>query len=181
MDEHTGILHTLYAWGSVCILYYSTVTENKRSSIWQLCRHWWHRKLLKWQLTVPPMRTKLSNWRSFVFSDGAAVRRKLNDSYHLSELIVIHEICTSIIIGLTYSMLHIFTLTKCYEACLPMVVITTALLAQFKYKYNTQHAITWTKFYDFVSHPKGPIKISFLINSPISKLCLQNVIMSMAN
>ena len=44
-------------------------TENKRLSIWQLCRHWWHRKLSLWQLTVPPVTTTLSNWRSFVFSE----------------------------------------------------------------------------------------------------------------
>ena len=52
------------------------VTESKRSSIWQLCFHWWHRKLWwkKWhrklslQLTVPPVMTKLSNRPSFVFS-----------------------------------------------------------------------------------------------------------------
>ena len=46
-----------------------STTENKRSSIWQLCRHWWHRKLSLRQLTVPPVTTKLSNWRPFVFSD----------------------------------------------------------------------------------------------------------------
>ena len=28
---------------------------QKRSSIWQLCRHWWHHKLSLWQLTVPPV------------------------------------------------------------------------------------------------------------------------------
>ena len=47
-------------------------TENKRSkrsSIWQLCLHWWHHKLSLWQLTVPPVTTTLSNWRSFVFSE----------------------------------------------------------------------------------------------------------------
>ena len=44
-------------------------TENKRSSIWQLCRHWGHHKLSLWQLTVPPVTTTLSNWRSFVFSE----------------------------------------------------------------------------------------------------------------
>ena len=46
------------------------ITENKRSPIWQLCRHWWHRKLSLRQLTVPPMTTKLSNWRSFVLNEG---------------------------------------------------------------------------------------------------------------
>ena len=44
------------------------VTENKSSSIWQLCRHWWHRKLSLRQLAVPPVTKKLSNWRSFVSS-----------------------------------------------------------------------------------------------------------------
>ena len=43
-------------------------TENKRSSIWQLCCHWWHHRLSLWQLTVPPVTTTLSNW-SFVFSE----------------------------------------------------------------------------------------------------------------
>ena len=47
--------------------YYSSLTscqhwntENKRSSIWKLCRHWWHRKLSIWQLTVPPVTTMLT-------------------------------------------------------------------------------------------------------------------------
>ena len=39
--------------------------ENKRLSIWQHCRHLWHRKLSLWQLTVPPVTTKLSIWRPF--------------------------------------------------------------------------------------------------------------------
>ena len=46
----------------------SLSTENKRSSIWQLCRHRWHRKLSLWQLTMPPVMAKLSNWRTLVFS-----------------------------------------------------------------------------------------------------------------
>ena len=41
-------------------------TEKKRLSIWQLCRHWWHRKLSLRKLTLPPVTTTmLSNWRSF--------------------------------------------------------------------------------------------------------------------
>ena len=43
------------------------VDANKRSSIWQLCCHWWHRKLSKWQFGMPPVTTELSNWRYFVF------------------------------------------------------------------------------------------------------------------
>ena len=43
-------------------------TEHRRSSIWQLCRHWWHRKLSLRQLTMAPVTTKLSNLRPFVFS-----------------------------------------------------------------------------------------------------------------
>ena len=43
-------------------------TENKRLSIWQLCRHWWHPKLSLIQLMVPPVMTKLSNWQIFVVS-----------------------------------------------------------------------------------------------------------------
>ena len=35
---------------------------------WQLCRHWWHRKLSMWQLTLPSVTTKLSDWQYFVFS-----------------------------------------------------------------------------------------------------------------
>ena len=42
---------------------------NKTLSIWQLCRDSWHRKFSLRQLTVPPVTTKLSNWRSFVFSE----------------------------------------------------------------------------------------------------------------
>ena len=45
-------------------------TENKRWPIWQCCRYWCLRKLSFWQLTVPPVTTKLSNWRPFVFSEG---------------------------------------------------------------------------------------------------------------
>ena len=41
-------------------------TEHKSSSIWQLCCDWWHRKLPQRQLTVPPVTTKLWNWRYFV-------------------------------------------------------------------------------------------------------------------
>ena len=44
------------------------ITENKISSIWQLCYHWWHRKLSLWQLTVSPVMVKLPNWQPFVFS-----------------------------------------------------------------------------------------------------------------
>ena len=46
----------------------SLYTENKRLSIWQLCHHWWHHKLSQWQLMVPPVMSKLPNWRSFVCS-----------------------------------------------------------------------------------------------------------------
>ena len=42
-------------------------TENKNSSIWQLCSHWLYRKLSEWQLTVPPVTTKLFDWRCFIF------------------------------------------------------------------------------------------------------------------
>ena len=41
-------------------------TENKKMSIWHLCHHWWHHELL-WQLTVPPVTRKLSNWWPSVF------------------------------------------------------------------------------------------------------------------
>ena len=54
---------------TVCLAKLASATENKRLSIWQFCRHWWHRKLSLRQLTVPPVTTKLSNWRSFVFNE----------------------------------------------------------------------------------------------------------------
>ena len=44
------------------------LTENKRSSTWQLYHPRWHRKLSSRQLMVPPGTTKLPNWRPFVFS-----------------------------------------------------------------------------------------------------------------
>ena len=50
------------------VSYYYASLKTKIKSIWQLCRHWWHNKLSLRQLTVPPVTTKLSNWRSFVFS-----------------------------------------------------------------------------------------------------------------
>ena len=37
----------------------------------QFCDYWWHCKLSLWQLTMPPVMTKLSNWGSFVFSWGS--------------------------------------------------------------------------------------------------------------
>ena len=49
--------------------YKDWTTENKRSSICQLCRYWWHRKLSLRQLTVPPMTAMLSNWRFLFVSD----------------------------------------------------------------------------------------------------------------
>ena len=36
----------------------TSATENTMSSIWQLCRHWCHRRLSLRQLTVPPVPTK---------------------------------------------------------------------------------------------------------------------------
>ena len=43
--------------------------DRQRSTIWQLCSHWWHRMSSLRQLTVLPVPTKLSNWWPFVFSD----------------------------------------------------------------------------------------------------------------
>ena len=51
-----------------------TFTENKRSSFWQLCPHWWHRKLPLRHPTVPPVTTKLSNWRFLIFSAIACLQ-----------------------------------------------------------------------------------------------------------
>ena len=45
----------------------SRYIENKRSSIWQLCCHWWHHKL--YNLRCHQWQKKLSNWWPFVFSD----------------------------------------------------------------------------------------------------------------
>ena len=42
---------------------------NTKSSIWQLCRYLWYRKLSLRQLTVPPVTIKSSSWRSPVFSE----------------------------------------------------------------------------------------------------------------
>ena len=60
--------------------YQDYTTENKGLSVWQFCHHWWHCKLSLWQLTVLPMTTKLSNWRSLL------TMKVLKDS-------ISHEIC----------------------------------------------------------------------------------------
>ena len=39
-----------------------TTSLKKRSSSWQLYRHWWHNKLSLWRLTRLPMMRKLANW-----------------------------------------------------------------------------------------------------------------------
>ena len=44
-------------------------TENKISSIWKLCCHWWYGKLSLRQFTAPSVTAKLSNFQSFVFSE----------------------------------------------------------------------------------------------------------------
>ena len=49
-------------------------TENKRSPIWQNCRHRWHRNLSLSQLTMPPVMTMLSSWRYFAFSENISCR-----------------------------------------------------------------------------------------------------------
>ena len=53
------------AWNRIGLWWYlnnrMNITENKRSSIGQLCRHWWRRMLTLRQITVPPVMTKLSN------------------------------------------------------------------------------------------------------------------------
>ena len=50
-----------------CFNFGSNSTENKRSSIWLHYGHWWHRKLSLRQLVLLTMKSKLSNWRPFVF------------------------------------------------------------------------------------------------------------------
>ena len=49
-------------------------TENKRSPIWQICRHKWHPNLSWWQLTMPLMMPMLSSQRSFAFSENISCR-----------------------------------------------------------------------------------------------------------
>ena len=56
---------SLYKISQLVMIY---ITE-KRLSIWQLCHDCWHCKLSLRQLMVPPVTTKLSNWRSLVFID----------------------------------------------------------------------------------------------------------------
>ena len=56
----------------------SCFSGGRRSSIWQLCRHWWHRGLSLWQLEVPPVTAGLSSWA------GAKTRV----SFHVWQLLV---------------------------------------------------------------------------------------------
>ena len=42
--------------------------KTKDYQFGNFCRHWWHSKLTLRQLTVPPMTTKLWNWRPLVFN-----------------------------------------------------------------------------------------------------------------
>ena len=74
-DFHIVVSITVYkaksGRGANCTVTDGTVfyhTENKRSSIWQLCCHWWYCKLSFRQLTVSPMKTKFSNLRPLVFN-----------------------------------------------------------------------------------------------------------------
>ena len=74
-------------------IYYVIHTENKTLSIWQLCRDWWHRKLSLRQLTVPPVTTKLSNWRSFVFSaQGSWIITVDGNGYLPAVLLILSEL-----------------------------------------------------------------------------------------
>ena len=43
-------------------------TETEMSSFWWNFHHWLHRKLSKWQLSVPPVTKISSKWRHFRFS-----------------------------------------------------------------------------------------------------------------
>ena len=61
--------------------------KKKRSSIWQLCHHWWHCKLPLSQLTVPLMMTKLTNWQYFFSVTG------LTRNNHGSPLIDLPLVC----------------------------------------------------------------------------------------
>ena len=54
------VIHSVPADSLALLCVIVANTENKISSIWQPCRHWWHRKLSLWQLTVPPATTRLS-------------------------------------------------------------------------------------------------------------------------
>ena len=61
--QHRSVDH----FASVWTMMNSRITENTRSAIWQICHHWGHRQLSLRQLTVPPVTTKFSNCRPFVF------------------------------------------------------------------------------------------------------------------
>ena len=52
----------------VVCCYITPVRWKQKISIWQLCHHWWHRKLPLRRLTVPSVTRKTSNWQHFVFS-----------------------------------------------------------------------------------------------------------------
>ena len=51
----------------------SCFSGGRRSSIWQLCRRWWHHGLSLWQLAVPPVTAGLSSWRPFAFSVSTTI------------------------------------------------------------------------------------------------------------
>ena len=81
-------------------------TENKRSSISQL---WWHRKLSLWQLTVPPVTTKLSKWWPFVFSVHNLRNILLRQWSKVERLALnIHLFVHSFVLLFIHSIIHIW-------------------------------------------------------------------------
>ena len=68
-DLGPGANHINYVYQSThkqqIILY---TTENWELSKCQLCHHWWHCSLSKWQPAVPPVMTRLASWWFSVFS-----------------------------------------------------------------------------------------------------------------
>ena len=51
-NSDSSLIHQ--PWIKLTWFYKSRATENKRSSIWQLCHHWWHRKLSEWHGATDP-------------------------------------------------------------------------------------------------------------------------------
>ena len=57
-------------------------TETEMSSFWWNFHHWLHRKLSKWQLSVPPVTKISSKWRHFRFSVTAWYGCRMEIEWH---------------------------------------------------------------------------------------------------
>ena len=69
-----------------CVFVAIWYTENQRSSIWQFCHHWWHRKLSLRQLMVSSVTTKLSNGWVFLQCTGLFYPKDHSVWRHLSAM-----------------------------------------------------------------------------------------------